>query len=359
MKESFLDEVKVFVKGGRGGNGCISFRREKYVPRGGPDGGDGGTGGSVFFEVDSNTTTLEGFRFRHHFRAGRGQHGQGKKKTGACGDDVVLRVPPGTLVWDDERLTRLGDLRRAGERLLVARGGRGGRGNARFATSTRQAPRIAEDGEDGEEHWIWLELKLLADVGIVGMPNTGKSTLLSRISHARPRIAAFPFSTLVPCLGIVETADYDRFTVADVPGLIEGAHEGHGLGTRFLKHLERSRLLLHLIDVSDDSGRDPVADHGTIREELARFHPDLGAKPQLLAANKIDAAPEGGALRRLEEFCRERRQPLLKISALRGDGLETLIEALRTKLEEIGPAPPPAEPSAGVEAVPPEGDPTH
>jgi GTP-binding protein len=357
LKESFLDEVKIFVKGGRGGNGCISFRREKFVPRGGPDGGDGGTGGSVFFEVDANTTTLEGFRFRHHFRAGRGLHGQGKKKTGAGGDDMTLPVPPGTLIWDNDRLTQLGDLRREGERALVARGGRGGRGNARFKSSTRRAPRIAEDGEEGEEHWIWLELKLLADVGLVGMPNTGKSTLLSRISHARPRIAAFPFSTLVPCLGIVETADYERFTVADVPGLIQGAHEGHGLGTRFLKHLERSRLLLHILDVADENSRDPVVDFETIRAELTSYHPELGAKPHMVAANKIDAAGDGAALRRLEEFCRQRHEPLLKISALRGDGLEELVEAVRCRLETIGPAA--VGSPEGEAAVPPGGEATH
>ncbi|MBI4161169.1 MAG: GTPase ObgE [Acidobacteria bacterium] len=335
MKESFLDEVRIFVQGGRGGNGCVSFRREKYVPRGGPDGGDGGSGGSVFLEVDSSATTLEAYRYRHHFRADRGRHGQGQKKAGPDGPDAVLIVPPGTLVWDEGRLTQLGDLCRAGGRFLVARGGRGGRGNTHFASSTRQAPRIAEPGEPGEELWIWLELKLLADVGLVGMPNTGKSTLLARISHARPRIAAFPFSTLVPCLGIVETEDFERFTVADLPGLIEGAHAGHGLGTRFLKHLERSRILVHVIDVSAGAGRDPLGDYATIQEELRRFRPGLGEKPQVLVANKIDEAGEGTALRRLEAFCRGRGEPLLRISALRGDGLPDLVRTLRRKLEEV------------------------
>lgn len=338
MKESFLDEVKIFVMGGRGGNGCISFRREKFVPRGGPDGGDGGTGGSVFLQIDPSLTTLESLRHRHHFRAEKGLHGQGQRKTGSSGKDVILPVPPGTLVYDVDRVSLLGDLQELpGKPLLVASGGRGGLGNSHFATSTHQTPRFAGSGEEAEEFWIWLELKAISDVGLVGLPNSGKSTLLSRISAARPRIGSYPFSTLVPCLGIVETDDYERFTVADIPGLIEGAHQGQGLGDRFLRHLERSRILVHLIDVSDKMAGDPVNDLKILREELWNYLPELGNKPQILVANKIDAAGSGGRLRRLEEYCRKKGEPVFKISALHSQGLGDLLKTIQKKLQALGP----------------------
>ncbi|MEE9226919.1 MAG: GTPase ObgE [Acidobacteriota bacterium] len=337
LDPSFLDEVKVFIQGGNGGNGCISFRREKFVPKGGPNGGDGGEGGSVFVQVEGSLTTLVDFRFHHHFRAGRGEHGQGSRKAGKNGRDVVLMVPPGTRVLDEHKVILIGDLFEPGERLLVAAGGRGGRGNWHFASSTRQAPRIAEPGEEGEGSWIWLELKLLADVGLVGFPNAGKSTLLSRISKARPRVGSYPFTTLVPVLGILETDRFETFVVADIPGIIEGAHEGQGLGIRFLKHLERSRLLVFLLDISEEAQRDPVQDLEVLQQEMLAFHPDLMKKPRILAATKIDAAGDGAALERIEAYCRERREKLWKISALRKEGLEGLLGAIQETLEKLPP----------------------
>src|SRR5215831_18996693 len=284
----FVDEIDVFVKGGDGGAGCVSFRREKFVPRGGPDGGDGGDGGSVILQADPAISTLLDFHYQRHYAAERGQHGKGANKHGRSGADTVLRVPLGTVVSDRDRGDALGDLTAAGERLTVARGARGGRGNARFANSTNRAPRRADLGRAGEERWIHLELKLLADVGVVGFPNAGKSTLVSRLSAATPKIADYPFTTLQPTLGIVRVDDQRSFVIADLPGLIEGAAEGKGLGHRFLRHIERTHLLLHLIDLDPTNDRDPVADWLTIQEELRAYSEAVSSRPQIVAANKVE-----------------------------------------------------------------------
>ncbi|MGH7385233.1 MAG: GTPase ObgE, partial [Candidatus Rokuibacteriota bacterium] len=275
----FVDEIDIFVKGGDGGAGCLSFRREKFVPRGGPDGGDGGDGGSVILEADPAITTLLDFHYQRHYNAERGQHGKGANKQGASGDDTVLRVPLGTTVAERDGGLPLGDLTERGQRLLVARGARGGRGNARFVTSTNRAPRRADLGRAGEERWIHLELKLLADVGVVGFPNAGKSTLVSRLSAAKPKIADYPFTTLVPTLGIVRAGDDRSFVIADLPGLIPGAAGGKGLGHRFLRHTERTRLLVHLIDLDPSTGRDPLADYQAIQDELGAYSVELAARP--------------------------------------------------------------------------------
>src|SRR5512141_649867 len=290
----FIDEAKIKVKAGDGGNGCMAFRREKFVPRGGPSGGDGGRGGDIWMESSERHNTLVHFRFNPEYKAERGRHGEGAKKTGRDGEGVVLKVPVGTIVYDEDTGEKVYDFSRADERVVIARGGRGGRGNAQFATSTHQAPREHEDGRPGEEKFLRLELKLLADVGLVGYPNAGKSTLISRISSARPKIADYPFTTLQPNLGVVvvgDGPDEQSYVVADIPGLIEGASEGAGLGTQFLRHIERTRLLVHLVDVSDASGRpDPVADFEVIVEELASFGAGLEKKPMLVAATKLDVA---------------------------------------------------------------------
>jgi GTPase len=326
----FVDEVDIHVIAGSGGNGCLSFRREKFVPRGGPDGGDGGGGGSVYVAAIATKNTLVDFRYHPDFKARRGQHGQGSNRTGQTAPDLDVTVPVGTLVYEksDGDMRLLADLAEEGQRVLVARGGRGGRGNARFVSSTNRAPRRTEPGEAGEEKFLRLELKLLADVGLIGFPNAGKSTLISRISAARPKIAEYPFTTLAPNLGVVSLSDDRSFVVADVPGLIKGAHEGHGLGDRFLRHVERTKVLVHLVDVSGASGRDPVEDFDTIQEELRLFDPELAAKPQIVAANKIDALDDPGALKRLTRHVRARRLPLIHISGVRGDGLQELLEAV-------------------------------
>jgi GTP-binding protein len=284
----FIDEAKIYVAAGGGGEGMISFRREKYVPRGGPDGGDGGRGGDVVLEADPNLTTLQDYRYRAHYRAGRGAHGSGSNRTGADGEDVLLRVPVGTVVRDAQTAELLGDLTEPVLRLTVARGGRGGRGNARFATATRQAPQEAESGTPGEERTLRLELKLLADVGLVGAPNAGKSTLLSRVSAARPKIGDWPFTTLEPHLGVVAVGD-ESFVMADVPGLIEGAHEGRGLGIRFLRHLERTRYLLVLIECTSD---DPAAEYRALRSELVAHSADLARLPHRVVLTKTDLRPD-------------------------------------------------------------------
>src|SRR5271165_4525470 len=275
----FIDEARILVKAGDGGNGCLAFRREKYVPRGGPSGGDGGPGGDVVLVADEHENTLLKFRFNPEHKAQRGRHGEGSNRTGAEGHSIDLDVPVGTVVYDEATGERLFDFTEPGQRFTVARGGKGGRGNARFATSTHQAPTEHEPGRPGEEKRLRLELKLLADVGLVGFPNAGKSTLISRISAARPKIAAYPFTTLEPQLGVVSLDDFRSFVVADIPGLIEGAHLGHGLGVQFLRHIERTRLLLHLVDVSEMSGRDPAEDFRIVLEELAGFSADLAQKP--------------------------------------------------------------------------------
>ncbi len=333
----FVDEVDIELRAGDGGNGCLSFRREKHVPRGGPNGGDGGAGGSIYLVASAHQNTLVTYRFHPEFKAERGQHGQGSNRTGRDGADLLLEVPPGTIAYDasGEVPLQLADLTAIGERVLIARGGRGGRGNAAFATATNRAPRRCEPGGAGEVRRIRLRLKLLADVGLVGFPNAGKSTLIARISAARPKIAEYPFTTLTPNLGVVHLSEDRSFVVADVPGLIEGAHQGHGLGTRFLAHLERTKVLVHLIDVSSASGRDPVQDFEIIRHELDAFEstdPDAGvklaSKTQIAAANKVDAMDDAGRLDRLADHLERAGIPLFAVSAVTGEGVPALLEAM-------------------------------
>ena len=325
----FVDEVDIHVTAGSGGNGCLSFRREKYVPRGGPDGGDGGAGGSVSIVAVPTKNTLIDFRYHPEFKAGRGRHGQGSNRTGQAADDLEIPVPIGTLVFekDGSGLRLIADLAHEGQRVLVARGGRGGRGNAQFVSSTNRAPRRTEPGESGEARSLHLELKLLADVGLVGFPNAGKSTLISRISAARPKIANYPFTTLSPNLGVVSLSDNRSFVVADVPGLIKGAHEGHGLGHQFLRHVERTKVLVHLVDVSGASGRDPVEDFDTIQDELRLHDSELAAKPQIVAANKIDALDDPSRLDALTRHVRVLGLPVFAISGVTGEGIGELLEA--------------------------------
>jgi GTPase len=334
----FIDEAKIRVKAGDGGNGCVAFRREKYVPRGGPSGGDGGKGGDIYMESSERHNTLVHFRFNPEYKAQRGRHGEGANKTGREGEDIVLKVPVGTIVYDDDSGEKVHDFSRADERIVVARGGRGGRGNAQFATSTHQAPREHENGRSGEERIYRLELKLLADVGLVGYPNVGKSTLISRISAARPKIADYPFTTLQPNLGVVvagQPPDEKSFVVADIPGLIEGAHSGAGLGTQFLRHIERTRLLVHLVDVSVASGRpDPVKDVEVIMGELASFGAKLDEKPMVVVASKIDVANKD-KLAKLKRYCKKQGYELFPISAVTGKGIEELKYAMAEKVEEV------------------------
>jgi GTP-binding protein len=332
----FVDEVDILLKAGDGGRGCMAFRREMRVPRGGPSGGDGGAGGSIYLVASAHQNTLVTYRFHPEFRAQRGQHGQGSNCTGRDGEDLVLEVPPGTVAYElsEQGLIELADLTTVGEPVLVARGGRGGRGNAAFATATNRAPRRTEPGGPGDVRRVRLRLKLLADVGLVGFPNAGKSTIISRLSAARPKIADYPFTTLTPNLGVVRLTDDRSFVVADVPGLIEGAHEGHGLGTRFLAHLERTKVLVHVIDVSSSSGRDPVHDFEVITRELEQFTSaadgsvPLGAKPRIAAANKIDALDDPARLERLRAYLVARGVPLFPISAATGEGMPALTEAM-------------------------------
>jgi GTP-binding protein len=336
---TFVDEVEVFVKAGTGGSGCIAFRREKYVPRGGPNGGDGGRGGSVVLVADEGLGTLLDFRYRRHYTADRGEHGQGWDRHGATADDLVLRVPVGTVVRERDTGLELGELTAPGQQLVVARGGRGGRGNARFATSTRRAPRIAEDGGEGESRWLTLELKLLADVGVVGFPNAGKSTLVSRLSAARPKIADYPFTTLVPTLGLVRLDEARSFVIADIPGLIPGAAEGKGLGLRFLRHVERTRVLVHLLDLDPATGRDPVDDWRAIQRELGEYSADLAGRPQVLAANKVDLDGAAPRLARVRALAEREGLPLVAISARTGAGLDDLRAAVTRLLAPPAVAP--------------------
>jgi GTP-binding protein len=323
----FIDEAKIKVKAGDGGNGCLAFRREKFVPRGGPSGGDGGKGGDVIMESSERHNTLVHFRFNPEHKAERGRHGEGANKTGRNGGDIVLKVPVGTIVYDDETGEKAFEFTAADQRFVIARGGRGGRGNAQFATSTHQAPREHEAGRPGEEHSYRLELKLLADVGLVGYPNVGKSTLISRLSSARPKIADYPFTTLEPNLGVVAVGDAKdevSFVVADIPGLIEGAHTGAGLGTQFLRHIERTRLLVHLVDVSDSSGRDDVVkDVEVIMGELASFGAHLEDKPMIMVASKIDIGNQD-KLAKLKRYCKKHKLKLYEISAVTGRGIGEL-----------------------------------
>ena len=333
----FVDEVEIHVHAGDGGNGCMAFRREKFVPRGGPSGGDGGNGGSVYFVASPHQNTLVTYRFHPLFNAERGGHGEGSNCTGRAGADLVLEVPPGTVAYElaGGEMLPLADLTTLGTRVLIARGGKGGRGNAAFATSTNRAPRRTEPGEAGETRQLRLRLKLLADVGLVGYPNAGKSTLISRISAARPKIADYPFTTLAPNLGVVHLSDDRSFVVADVPGLIEGAHLGHGLGTKFLAHLERTKVLVHLIDVSSATGREPANDFDVISHELELFAGAgddtavaLSEKPRIAAANKIDALDDPARLRRLQNHLEKLGVPLYPISSVTGEGVPALVEAM-------------------------------
>ena len=329
----FVDEAQIEVIGGHGGAGCVSFLREKYKAKGGPNGGNGGDGGDVILEVDPSMTSLLDFKFQPRLVATRGEHGRGKDQHGHRGDDAVARVPLGTIVRDAETGDLLADLTDPSTRVVVARGGRGGRGNAHFKSSTNQAPRYAQPGLPGEEFRLRLELQLVADVGLLGFPNVGKSTFISRVSAARPRIADFPFTTLVPNLGVVRIDDERSFVIADIPGLIAGAHEGHGLGDRFLRHVSRTRLLLHLLDASGMSGRDPLDDYDVINRELALFDPAVAAKPQIVAANKIDAAPPGFIDDLTERFA-ARGVPLHAVSAVAGTGVTELIHLLAERIRE-------------------------
>jgi GTP-binding protein len=336
----FVDEAKIYVKAGDGGDGCVAFRREKFVPRGGPSGGDGGAGGSILLEANPHDNTLLRYRFNREFRAERGRHGEGSNCTGHSGTDLILEVPVGTVVFDDTG-EQLIDLNKAGQQFTAARGGRGGRGNQHFAKPWHQAPRESEEGQHGEERHLRLELKLLADVGLVGFPNVGKSTLISRISAARPKIADYPFTTLEPGLGVVSADGASgresgrTFVVADLPGLIEGAHSGAGLGIRFLRHVERTRLLAHLIDTSDASDRDPVRDFQIITGELAAFSERLAGKPMLVVATKLDATTDRARLEKLREFCAARKLEFRAISAVTGEGVKELVRGMADALDGL------------------------
>ncbi len=324
----FVDQVRIYVKAGDGGNGAVAFRREKYVDKGGPSGGDGGNGGSIIFEADPQLTTLLDFRFQQHHRAPFGQHGMGSDMNGRAGEDLVLKAPLGTLVKDEATGELLKDLSTAGERWVAAAGGRGGWGNINFATSTRQTPRFAHDGTPGEEKTLLLELKLLADVGLLGFPNAGKSTFISRISRARPKVADYPFTTLVPNLGVVEYRERKSFVVADIPGLIEGASEGHGLGHQFLRHVERCRVLVHLVDLSaGDEGRTPVKDFDTINRELKKYSAKLGAMPQIVVANKLDLPHAREALPAFREAMEKRGAKVFELSGATGEGAQAVLDA--------------------------------
>lgn len=329
----FIDYVKIHVQSGRGGRGCVSFRREKFIPKGGPDGGDGGRGGHVIIRADSQLYTLLDHRYKKRYRAKNGGHGMGKKMHGRDGDDMIIRVPVGTIVRDAHTGEILADLDREGAEVLVAKGGRGGLGNSHFATPVRQAPRYAQPGEEGEERELILELKLLAHVGLVGLPNAGKSTLLSRISAARPKIADYPFTTLVPNLGVVKLDDLRSFVVADIPGLIEGAHRGAGLGHRFLRHVERTSLLVHLVDVSIMSDGRPEENLEKINRELFLYGANLEKKPQVVVASKIDIV-DNKKLKGLEQYCKIKGLPLFKISAVTGEGVDELIRFLAGAIEK-------------------------
>jgi len=329
-----IDRARIYVKGGDGGNGILAFRREKFVPRGGPSGGDGGRGGSVILESTEGLNTLLHLRYRPENKAERGRHGEGSNRHGQNGADIVIPVPVGTIVTDELTEEVLHDFTIPGERFVVARGGRGGRGNAQFATPTNRAPRHHEPGQPGEERNLRLELKLIADVGLVGLPNAGKSTLISRISAARPKIADYPFTTLEPHLGVVDLGDFKTCVVADIPGLIEGAHEGAGLGDRFLRHIERTKFLVHVVDLSS-LAQDPIKAYQTIRNELTAYSSTIADKPEILVANKIDSLDEPERLQEFESFCQSQGLEFHAISAVTGTGLKELIYAVRRKLEKL------------------------
>ena len=331
----FIDRVKIHVQGGDGGNGVTAFRREKFVPRGGPSGGDGGRGGDVILVADSSLNTLLHLRYNPRHVAPRGLHGEGSNRSGREGEDLTVHVPVGTQIFDAESGELLHDLNRDGDQWLAARGGRGGFGNAHFTSSTNRAPRYHQSGSKGEERELQLELKLLADVGLVGFPNAGKSTFISTVSAAKPKIADYPFTTLEPHLGVVDLGDFRTFVIADIPGLIQGAHEGAGLGDRFLRHIERTKLLLHLVDVSSVSGREPVADYETVNHELASYNPDLAARPQFVVATKIDSLDEPARLDSLRARADADGKPFFAISSATGDGVRDLVNAMGAKLDEL------------------------
>jgi GTP-binding protein len=344
----FVDQVTVTLKAGRGGDGCVSFRREARVPKGGPDGGRGGDGGSIWFVADQNVSSLAWYRFYPIQKAKNGAPGEGGNRQGKRGPDVRLTVPVGTLVREKDGGAVLFDLVRHGQTEIAARGGKGGRGNASYATSTHQTPREWQPGRPGQEKEIFLELKLIADVGLVGFPNAGKSTLISRISAARPVIADYPFTTLAPNLGVVDLGEYRSFVVADIPGLIEGAHLGQGLGIRFLRHIERTKILVHIVDVSPYSGRDPLEDHRVVMKELEAFSPEVAARPQIVVANKVDLLTDDRSrLVRLKRMAARKKLPFFAISAIKSEGLRPLVGALAAALdrlaEEAGAAAPPVK----------------
>ena len=327
----FIDEAKIWVKAGNGGHGCLSFRREKYIPKGGPDGGDGGRGGSVYFQAVENLDTLLDFAGKHHWQGQNGKGGEGNNKHGADGEGLVIKVPPGTLIHDIDLAIMLKDLNRVGMKVCVCRGGRGGKGNKAFASPTNQAPRTTTPGKIGQERNIRLELKLIADIGLVGMPNAGKSTLVSRCSAARPKIADYPFTTMSPVLGIVELSDYRRFVMADIPGLIEGAHGGAGLGFEFLKHIERTTIIAHIIDIKPIDGSDPAENYHAIRNELTRYSKALAAKEEIIIANKTDLDHDATALKQLKQKLNKTIHP---ISAVTGTGIKELTELLWQRVKK-------------------------
>ncbi len=335
----FIDRVKIHVKAGDGGRGCVSFRREKFVPKGGPDGGDGGRGGDIILEVDPNLSTLIDYKYKPHYRASNGGHGKGKKMKGKDAPPLVLRVPPGTVVRDAETGEIIADLTKAGERFVLAKGGRGGRGNVHFVKPWRQAPRIAEPGEEGEEKTVVLELKLIADVGLVGLPNAGKSTLLSRISEAKPAIADYPFTTLYPVLGVVRVGDGESFVVADIPGIIEGAHRGAGLGLEFLRHVERTKLILQLVDLSGFEV-DPFEAFDIVDREIKSYGAGLEKKPRIVVGTKIDLLSDRSVIDEYEAFVKDKGYDFVAVSAVTGENLDVLVakcwDKLKTLKEESG-----------------------
>jgi GTP-binding protein len=332
----FVDYAKIHVKAGDGGRGCVSFRREKYVPMGGPNGGDGGRGGHIIIKAYAELNTLLDQRYRKEYKAGRGEHGKGSNKHGKNADDMIILVPVGTIVKDDESGEIIADLDHADAEFTAAKAGRGGLGNSNFATATRQAPKFAQPGEEGEEKMLVLELKLLADVGLIGLPNAGKSTLISVISSAKPKIADYPFTTLVPNLGVVKYKDRKSFVVADIPGLIEGAHSGAGLGFQFLRHVERTSILLHLVDVSDITPGDPVDDFEKINQELVLYSPELISKPMAVVGTKLDLAYEKKRLKLLEKYCKKKKLDFFGISSVSDVGVEKLLIYLANKIEGLG-----------------------
>ena len=326
----FLDEAKIFVKAGDGGNGCVSFRREKYIPYGGPNGGDGGKGGSIIVKATQNLNTLIDYRYKQHFKVRKGEHGKGSNMHGAASKDIVLEVPTGTQILAEDKETLIADLDNDGDSVLLAKGGQGGRGNARFTTSVNKAPRFAQDGEAGEELWVWLQLKLISDIGVIGLPNAGKSTFLSKVTAAKPKIADYPFTTLVPNLGVVNIG-YDEFVIADIPGLIKGASEGVGLGDRFLKHVERCKALLHLVDINNEN---IVDSYKTIRTELENYSKKLADKKEIIAISKIDTLPQKEVIKKVKELKKATKKEIYNFSSSTNTNLDNLLHLLNNISKE-------------------------